>query len=574
MTFAGDSGAPVSKKLSETLTLTGGETSVDNLTQLTDKNIGLVADTDGKLQVRLAKNLTGLSGAAFSSGNFITQLAGNGLTITPTSSGNAVTLTAQNLDLGNRQLHGVKAGALSATSTDAVNGSQLNTVKETAEKARTEARKHSTVSGSGNVAVTPADNADGSKDYTVSLKDTVTLGSNGTAITLDGTQGIVSIGSGTNAVNLNGTTGSISGSSLQVSGSVRAGSVAVGGIRLHSTADAAGNMAADTITGLSNTSYTDTTQLVDNRAATEGELGDVIESIQNGSLVKGLLTTVKEGSNISVVADDQSDPSKTQYTIGLSQVLTGLTSAEFTNGKTGSEVRTAKLTSDGLSLGSEDTSAQFTRTKVSAGNQQIQHVASGLTGNLYTDTVDNNAATIGDLKAQSQTLKDRGIVFAGNTGSGTLALGKTARIQGADLAAGTTLAGDYTTANLTTATEKAADGTVTTTIYGKKDLVGRSLSLGTQDAAGAIANPVAVLKTQAASSTEDTQTGHLLLKGTRPADTVTAAAQTSADIYVQDGSDELKPADSKKMTRVTYTDESTGIHELATMEDGLKFQGG
>lgn len=573
MTFAGDSGAPVSKKLSETLTLTGGETSVDNLTQLTDKNIGLVADTDGKLQVRLAKNLTGLSGAAFSSGNFITQLAGNGLTITPTSSGNAVTLTAQNLDLGNRQLHGVKAGALSATSTDAVNGSQLNTVKETAEKARTEARKHSTVSGSGNVAVTPADNADGSKDYTVSLKDTVTLGSNGTAITLDGTQGIVSIGSGTNAVNLNGTTGSISGSSLQVSGSVRAGSVAVGGIRLHSTADAAGNMAADTITGLSNTSYTDTTQLVDNRAATEGELGDVIESIQNGSLVKGLLTTVKEGSNISVVADDQSDPSKTQYTIGLSQVLTGLTSAEFTNGKTGSEVRTAKLTSDGLSLGSEDTSAQFTRTKVSAGNQQIQHVASGLTGNLYTDTVDNNAATIGDLKAQSQTLTDRGIVFAGNTGSGTLALGKTARIQGANLAAGTTLAGDYTTANLTTATEKAADGTVTTTIYGKKDLVGRSLSLGTQDAAGAIANPVAVLKTQAASSTEDTQTGHLLLKGTRPADTVTAAAQTSADIYVQDGSDELKPADSKKMTRVTYTDESTGIHELATMEDGLKFQG-
>ena len=573
MTFAGDSGTPVTKKLNETLTLTGGETSVDNLTQLSDKNIGLVADSNGKLEVRLAKNLTGLTGASFSNGNFTTQLTGNGLTITPTTGGNAVTLTAQNLDLGNRQLHGVQAGEVSATSTDAVNGSQLNTVKETAEKARTEARKHSTVSGSGNVAVTPADNADGSKDYTVSLKDTVTLGSNGTAITLDGTQGIVSIGSGTNAVNLNGTTGSISGSSLQVSGSVRAGSVAVGGIRLHSTADAAGNMAADTITGLSNTSYTDTTQLVDNRAATEGELGDVIESIQNGSLVKGLLTTVKEGSNISVVADDQSDPSKTQYTIGLSQVLTGLTSAEFTNGKTGSEVRTAKLTSDGLSLGSEDTSAQFTRTKVSAGNQQIQHVASGLTGNLYTDTVDNNAATIGDLKAQSQTLTDRGIVFAGNTGSGTLALGKTARIQGADLAAGTTLAGDYTTANLTTATEKAADGTVTTTIYGKKDLVGRSLSLGTQDAAGAIANPVAVLKTQAASSTEDTQTGHLLLKGTRPADTVTAAAQTSADIYVQDGSDELKPADSKKMTRVTYTDESTGIHELATMEDGLKFQG-
>lgn len=573
MTFAGDSGNAVTKKLNETLTLTGGETSVDNLTQLSDKNIGLVADSDGKLEVRLAKDLTGLTDASFSNGNFTTQLTGNGLTITPTTGGNAVTLTAQKLDLGGRQLHGVQAGDVSATSSDAVNGSQLHAVKETAENAQTEAKKHSTVSGFGNVDVTPSDNTDGSKGYTVSLKDTVTLGSNGTAITLDGTHGTASIGSGTTAVTVDGTTGAIAGSSLQVSGNVKAGSVAVGAIRLNSTADASTNIAANTITGLSNTSYTSTTQLVDDRAATEGELSDVIGSIQNGSIVKGLLTTVKEGSNISVVADDQSDPSKTQYTIGLSPVLTGLTSAQFTNGKTGTEAQTAVLTSDGISLGSEDTSAQFTRTKVSAGNQQIQHVASGLTGTTYTDAADNNAATIGDLKAQNQTLTDTGIVFAGNTGEGTLALGKTAKIQGADLAAGTTLAEDYTTANLTTATVKAADGTVTTTIYGKKDMAGRSLSLGTQDTNGAIANPVAVLKAQAASSTDTTQTGHLVLKGTKPADTVTSAAQTSADIYVQDGSDELSPADSKKMTRVTYTDESSSIHELATLEDGLKFKG-
>lgn len=573
MTFAGDSGNAVTKKLNETLTLTGGETSIDSLTQLSDKNIGLVADTDGKLEVRLAKNLTGLTGAAFSNGTFTTQLTGNGLTITPTSSGNAVTLTAQKLDLGGRQLHGVQAGDISATSTDAVNGSQLYTVKDTAEKAQAEAQKHSTVSGSGNVDVAHSDSTDGSKNYTVSLKDTVTLGSNGTAITLDGTKGTASFGSGTSAVTVDGTTGAITGSSLLVSGNVQAGSVAVGNIYLNSTADAAHNIAADTITGLSNTSYTSTTQLVDSRAATEGELGDVIASIQNGSIVKGLLTTVKEGSNISVVADDKSDPSKTQYTIGLSPVLTGLTSAQFINGKTGTEAQTAVLTSDGISLGSEDTSAQFTRTKVSAGNQQIQHVASGLTGNLYTDAADNNAATVGDLKAQSKSLTDTGIVFAGNTGKETLALGKTAKIQGANLADGTTLAEDYTTANLTTATAKAADGTVTTTIYGKKDMAGRSLSLGTQDANGAIANPVAVLKAQAASSTDTTQTGHLLLKGTKPTDTVTAADQTSADIYVQDGSDELQPADSKKMTRVMYADESSGTHELATLEDGLKFKG-
>ncbi len=87
MIFAGDSGTPVTKKLNETLTLTGGETSVDNLTQLSDKNIGLVADGNGKLEVRLAKDLTGLTGASFSNGNFTTQLTGNGLTITPLPAG-------------------------------------------------------------------------------------------------------------------------------------------------------------------------------------------------------------------------------------------------------------------------------------------------------------------------------------------------------------------------------------------------------------------------------------------------------------------------------------------------------
>ncbi len=123
--------------------------------------------------------------------------------------------------------------------------------------------------------------------------------------------------------------------------------MAVGAIRLNSTDDASRNIAANTITGLSNTRYTSTSQLVDDRAATEGELSDVIGSIQNGTIVKGLLTTVKEGSNISVVADDKTDSSKTQYTIGLSPVLTGLTSAQFTNGKTGTEAQTAVVTSDG-----------------------------------------------------------------------------------------------------------------------------------------------------------------------------------------------------------------------------------
>lgn len=60
--FAGDSGTAVHRNLSQTLTITGGETSTSNLTALADKNIGVVTDsTNGALNILLAKNLTNLS---------------------------------------------------------------------------------------------------------------------------------------------------------------------------------------------------------------------------------------------------------------------------------------------------------------------------------------------------------------------------------------------------------------------------------------------------------------------------------------------------------------------------------
>ena len=177
MIFAGDSGTPVTKKLNETLTLTGGETSVDNLTQLSDKNIGLVADGNGKLEVRLAKDLTGLTGASLQQWELYYPAHREWADHHPTSSGNAVTLTAQNLNLGGKQLHGVQAGDVSATSTDAVNGSQLHTVKETAENAQEEAPEtfhRQRIRECGRGAFRQYGRF---KNYTVSLKDTVILGS-------------------------------------------------------------------------------------------------------------------------------------------------------------------------------------------------------------------------------------------------------------------------------------------------------------------------------------------------------------------------------------------------------------
>lgn len=589
MTFAGDSGTPVTKKLNETLTLTGGETSADNLTQLSDKNIGLVADGDGKLEVRLAKNLTGLTGASFSNGNFTTQLTGNGLTITPTTSGNAVILTAQNLDLGGRQLHGVQAGNVSATSTDAVNGSQLHTVQDTAEKAREEARKHSTVSVEDNnlVLTTKAESDTKGTDYALKLNNKITLGTGDNQVVLDGSDtGISSFGK---QITLNGATGAVGVTSLTASGAVSASSVTVGDIILHSAADSTANpnVMKDTITGLGNTTYDDK-NIVSNRAATEGQLQSLVSQINAGQISAGS-TVVAGSSNISISSSKDDTGKITTYTASLTPELTGLTSAVFTNGKTGQEEETNTLTANGLTLGTDDGAAQFTRSGISAGSQQIKQLGSGITGtdgtvSTYDTTVTgqadyNNAASIGDVHKLVQEKADIGTHVAGNNSTkSNLALGGTISIQGseADLSAtdklADKLANDYSSANVTTQVS-GSDGNVTTTVYLKKDLVGRSLNLGNIGTDGTVADPAARLYTQVASDTDSTLTGHLKLTGIKVAqDGQTSPA--SADIYVKNALGSDLTNKDRAVTRLMYRD---GVdqrdHTVATLDDGFYVRG-
>lgn len=96
--FAGDSGTTVHRKLSETLTIKGGETSADKLTALADKNIGVVANSDGTLNVLLAKNLTSLTSVQTVNNNAWQKQPGDNATLT---SNNSVTkLDAYGLHLG------------------------------------------------------------------------------------------------------------------------------------------------------------------------------------------------------------------------------------------------------------------------------------------------------------------------------------------------------------------------------------------------------------------------------------------------------------------------------------------
>jgi len=63
--FAGDSGDNVTRKLGETLTVNGGA----NTNNLSEDNIGVVANGDNALSVQLAKDLTGLNSAQFTDKN-------------------------------------------------------------------------------------------------------------------------------------------------------------------------------------------------------------------------------------------------------------------------------------------------------------------------------------------------------------------------------------------------------------------------------------------------------------------------------------------------------------------------
>ena len=121
--FEGDTGAVIDKKLGETLAVRGGVTDTSTLTS---GNIGVVSE-DGALQVRLSKDLSGLT--SVTAGD--TTMETGGITVRGSAADGTknVTLGKSGLDNGGNTITNVAPGTLSDTSTDAVNGSQLYEVK-------------------------------------------------------------------------------------------------------------------------------------------------------------------------------------------------------------------------------------------------------------------------------------------------------------------------------------------------------------------------------------------------------------------------------------------------------------
>ena len=120
LTFAADAGTPSTRRLGSTVTVKGGEADEAKLSD--SNNIGVVSDdTTGTLNVKLAKELKGLTSSEFiDAAGGKTTVSADGVTVG--TAANPVKLTTEGLSNGGKKATDIAAGV---NNTDAVNVSQL-----------------------------------------------------------------------------------------------------------------------------------------------------------------------------------------------------------------------------------------------------------------------------------------------------------------------------------------------------------------------------------------------------------------------------------------------------------------
>lgn len=207
LSFEGDDGKVIHKKLNEKLTIKGG---AEKNAEVTDGNIRVDNDNGGLL-VRMTRNLRDLASAVFGTGGQITTVNDKGITITTPAAGggqgNTVSLTGSGLNNGGNQITSVASGlngtALADASGDVLNnaaniGDLKNALRDSSaalvntgfglqaddgSKVNTSLGKHITVGGDGQNISTTVQNG----SLTVRLADNIRLGDDG-SVSVGGTR--------------------------------------------------------------------------------------------------------------------------------------------------------------------------------------------------------------------------------------------------------------------------------------------------------------------------------------------------------------------------------------------------
>lgn len=392
----------VKKNLGDTVAVRASDAQ-DGHTYKTD-NLTTEIDDNGIITVKMDTQLTadkvtvGTGDKAITvdgnSGNMTTgasTLGSTGLTIT-----NGPSVTTSGISGGSKQISDVASGK----SGDDDSGSPVYGIETNAANigdVKKIAAKTVTVSGDDkntNVVGTP-NTTDGTVDYKVSLKDSVTLGSDDDKkIALDGTAGTITVG---NQVTLNG----------------NAGKATIGGATL-------GNDGTNTyLTGLTNTTWDGTA--VSGRAATEDQLKSVSDTVNAGWNAKvgdQTLAITPANNTLTFAAGDNialtpTDSSKT-ITIATQPNVT------FTTVRVGSTDGT-----DGIYIGSQpgggaNGSATSNITSITGLKNTAWVTDHFMSGRAATeDQLNEVAKTIKGEASASDIYVESGSVSYGNNGEGT-----------------------------------------------------------------------------------------------------------------------------------------------------------
>ncbi len=231
LNFTGDDTTViVNRELGDTLSIKGGAT------ELTENNIGVVADADGNLNVKLAENIDLGENGRFMIGN--TLINQDGFTfISQGSVDKTVMLSSSGLNNGGNKIINVAAGE---DDMDAVNVEQLNAVKNSADTAN---KGWDISAQGGNVStVKPTDTVDfSSKDTNIAVSKDAS--SHDISFELNKDLGLDSATFGNVVISANGLNNGGNKITNVGNGTVAAGSSdAITGDQLNSTADSITNV--------------------------------------------------------------------------------------------------------------------------------------------------------------------------------------------------------------------------------------------------------------------------------------------------------------------------------------------
>ena len=395
--FAGDTGTTSVRKHGEVLSIKGG---VTNAASLTTGNIGVVSDGAGTLNVQLAKVLSGLTSATFTTaGGNSTVINSDGVTITPSGAGaSAISMTTAGINAGNKEIKGVATGT---TADAAVNKAQMDAAITAAASGSLSTEKvvAKTLSGDNNLATVSGQTGTAKGEtYEVAVsenavknvakaaaQDAVTVTGTGLATVSDNTTGGVK----TYTVNvdegklvLDDTTGQIG-----ANGSTQGTTAGKNGVATTQ------NVATAINDAIAKSNANTAQALADAKHNFAGDDATVISRKHGEQLnIKGGASTTATdltSGNIAVVGETASGT----LNIKMAKALTGLTSATFTDGS--GNTQTVTGASSTITDGAGNTTA-MTKGGLSTtdGTNTTKVTPAGVTATDGTNTVKLNGSGI------------------------------------------------------------------------------------------------------------------------------------------------------------------------------------